>query len=157
MSACSSTARQRCRINAPRGRARDRRPSYLIAWTMARSAPSYVPTAAARATNGGRLRQRGHVESGRLMTRHDGSGSPQRSQSGGVSGRIERQQIPQTGPWVGCWRSSPHAAHDGARTTESRASAAASSTDDDVVQALRPAGYADGCTTYWRRVQAPHY
>ena len=67
---------------------------------------------------------RAHTASGRLIARHVGSGSPQRSQSGGVSGRIDRQQAEHTGPRVGCSSSSPHAAHPGARITDRSASAA---------------------------------
>ncbi len=55
--------------------------------------------------------------------RQVGSGSPQPSQSGGVSGRIESQQARHTGPRVGWSRSAPHAAQAGARRTETNASA----------------------------------
>ena len=56
------------------------------------------------------------------MTRHDGSGSPQDSQSGGVRNRTDCQHGPHTGPHVGRSRISPQAAQDGARTTERTAS-----------------------------------
>src|SRR5205814_1787407 len=58
------------------------------------------------------------------ITRQDGSGSPQRSHSGGVSGRIEFQQPAHTGPPVGWSSSLPHAAQEGARRTDRIASAA---------------------------------
>ena len=75
------------------------------ACTIARSAPSYPPTARARSTWRFPRRQRGHRASGMLIALQVGNGSPQRSQIGGVSGRIDRQQTSQTGPCVGCSRS----------------------------------------------------
>ena len=112
----------RSRIIRPSGLASDRRPSYFKAWMIARSAPSYAPIALARSIRRGRRRQRAQHASGRLTIRHVGNGSPQRSQSGAVKGRIDPQQASQTGPRVGWRRSSPHAAQDGERTTERTAS-----------------------------------
>src|SRR5213593_4579155 len=68
-----------------------------------------------------------------LIDRQVGSGSPQRSQIGGVMGWIDRQQARHTGPSVGCSRSCPHAAQPGANTTLSVASTASRSTS---VQAI---------------------
>jgi hypothetical protein len=59
-----------------------------------------------------------------LMIRHDGSGSPQRSQSGGVNGVMLRQQSQQTGPRVGSGSGRSQAAQAGARMTASRPSIA---------------------------------
>ena len=109
--------RRGARIRAPSGRASERRPSYFSAWTMARSAPSYAPIARARSTRRGARRQRGHRASGTLIARQVGSGSPQRSHSGGVSGRIDCQHRSHTGPCVGCSSSSSQAAQAGASTT----------------------------------------
>jgi hypothetical protein len=67
-------------------------------------------------------RQRGHRASGVLMVLHVGNGSPQMSQSGGVSGRTERQQSAQTGPADGASSSAPQDAQAGARTTDRTAS-----------------------------------
>ena len=68
--------------------------------------------ARARSTKRGVRRQRGQSASGRLTWRHVGSGSPHRWHSGGVSGRIERQQRSQTGPRAGdqslYWHSKSH-------------------------------------------------
>jgi hypothetical protein len=68
---------------------------------MARSDPSYGPIARLRAIGEGRLRQRGQVPVSMLITRHDGSGSPQRVQSGGTNVLIVVQQVSQTAPRVG--------------------------------------------------------
>ena len=70
------------------------------------------------------------------MTRQDGSGSPQRSHSGAVSGRIELQQPAQTGPAVGWSSSEPHAAQDGATRTDSTASVPSSNLEFQIPNGL---------------------
>src|SRR5215470_19251701 len=66
---------------------------------MPRSGPSYAPAAAAWETN----------DDGSLQD---------------AIGTMACQHEPHTGPAVGCSSSVPHAAHDGARTTERSASRA---------------------------------
>lgn len=121
-SAPSSTSRPRSRISAPRGSARDRQPSYLSAWTIARSAPWYAPAARARSTNLRRRRQRGHRASATLTVRHVASGSPQVRQSGGASAAIDVQQAGQAAPRVGNSSEAAHATQRGASSTDSSAS-----------------------------------
>ena len=82
-------------------------------------------------------RQRGHRAIGTLITRHEGNGSPQLSQSGGVKGRTDCQHDSQTGPRVGRSRSLSQAAQEGARTTESTASRMASAR---IMRTDRPEG-----------------
>ena len=106
------------------------------ACTIARNTPSYPPMARARSTWRRLRRQRGQSASGMLMARQVGRGSPHRSHRGGVSGRIDRQQRSHTGPSVGCSRSCPQAAQEGARTTERRESAATRSADCNVQQTV---------------------
>jgi hypothetical protein len=89
----------------------------LIAWMIDLRVPSYAPTARARSTPRPPRRQRGHWGFDRLIDRQEGRESPQRSQSGGVSGRTRRQQRAQTGPSVGRSSGSWHAAQAGARMT----------------------------------------
>src|SRR6478672_13871852 len=67
-------------------------------------------------------RQRGQRASGRLTVRQLASGSPQPSQSGGVSGAIEFQQAVQMGPRVGRSSGAAQALQVGANTTASSAS-----------------------------------
>ena len=62
-------------------------------------------------------RQRGHGTEAGTERRHVRSGSPQRSHSGGVSGRIDCQQRGQTGPHVGCSSGPSHDAHAGDTAT----------------------------------------
>jgi hypothetical protein len=57
----------------------------------------------------------------RLSSRHDGSGSPQLSQIGGVMRWMAAQQAWQIGPASTSAIGSLHAAHRGARRTESSA------------------------------------
>ncbi|MEO8077228.1 MAG: hypothetical protein ABI818_12935 [Acidobacteriota bacterium] len=90
---------------------------------MARSEPSYGPIARPRATRVGWRRQRAQRPQAMLVTRHVGSGSPQLSQTGGVIGTIRVQQAWQTGPRVGWSSGLRHAAHAGASSTASAASA----------------------------------
>jgi hypothetical protein len=68
---------------------------------ISRSEPSYKPMARPRSTARGPRRQRAHRAVATLMARHDGSGSPQPSQTGGVMARTACQQDGQTGPAVG--------------------------------------------------------
>src|SRR5918995_5622044 len=75
---------------------------------ISRSVPSYSPIARARVTDDDLPEQFAQLPSGR------GRGSPQRSQTGGVIGRTERQQLPHTQPDNGSSRSAPQTAHDGA-------------------------------------------
>ena len=85
------------RISTPSRRASVRRPSYLRAWMMARSAPSYSPAAQAQSSVPAR-RQRAHRSTARSAARHEGSGSPHARHSGGDGARIDAQQVLQTGP-----------------------------------------------------------
>src|SRR5688572_21112083 len=77
---------------------------------ISRSVPSYSPIARARPTADGPPVQFAHGPSDRA------SGSPHRSQIGGVIGRIAPQQVPQTQPESGSSRSALHTAHIGARS-----------------------------------------
>ena len=100
---------------------------------MSRSAPSYAPIARLRVTAPRRRRQRGHRDRSTEMTRHDGSGSPHVSQTGGVMGTIDDQQPRQTGPAVGSSSGPAQQAQAGASSTASAASAI-------LVSAARTAG-----------------
>ena len=117
-SAPASSSAPRTRISAASGRASDRRPSYFSACTIARSAPSYAPTARARSTWRTVRRQRRREQSARQTRRG------QRIAAGVAQRRRQRQDRPpaasQTGPRVGWSSRSPQAAHDGARRTASR-------------------------------------
>src|SRR5438105_2823825 len=75
-----------------------------------------------RSTARGPRRQRGQQARGILSVRQLGSGSPQPSQSGGVSGAMELQQPVQIGPRVGCSSGAPQAPQAGANTTANSAS-----------------------------------
>ena len=68
---------------------------------MSRREPAYGPMARLCAIAVGRRRHRAHRSASRLIGRHVGSGSPHRTQSGGVKGMIAAQQLPQAGPSVG--------------------------------------------------------
>jgi hypothetical protein len=57
--------------------------------------------------------------------RHVGSGSPQRSQSGGINGMTDDQQPEQTGPRVGASSGSAQQMQRGAKTTARSASRSA--------------------------------
>ncbi len=58
------------------------------------------------------------------MLRQEASGSPQRSQTGGVMSVTRDQQAGQTHPRVGASSTAPHAAHGAASSTDSIASTA---------------------------------
>ena len=70
------------RIRRASGSASTRRRSYLKAWTIRRSEPSYRPALRAIENSGSWRRHRGHLGS---VGCHEGSASPQRTQHGGVS------------------------------------------------------------------------
>jgi hypothetical protein len=67
-------------------------------------------------------RHRAQRAAGRLTARHDGSGSPQVSQRGGVSGRTDDQQRAHTAPRVGRSSGASQAAQAGASSTDRTAS-----------------------------------
>ena len=113
-----------CRINAPRGRASERRPSNLNACTISLSAPSYSPAAMPASIAGGLRRHRAHCCTATLRTRHEGRGSPQVRQCGGGTERTAAQQGAQTGPSSGASSARAQAAHGGATSTATTASAA---------------------------------
>jgi hypothetical protein len=81
--------------------------------------------ARARLTDGCERRHLAHDAGGGVCRRHVSSESPQRSHSGGVSGRIDCQQAAQTGPLAGWSSGLPHDAHSGESATARRASRAA--------------------------------
>ena len=70
----------------------------------------------------GARRQRGHCQACRLITRQEGKGSPQVSQTGGIIVRAPTQQVAQTGPRMGSSSSPPQAAQRAARRIDRRAS-----------------------------------
>lgn len=100
----------------------DCRPSYFSAWTMRRSEPEYSPTARPRVRAVALRRHLAHRFCSTLMTRHDDSGSPQASHTGGVIGTMAFQQLRQTGPSVGSSSGRSQAAQAGASRTANRPS-----------------------------------
>ena len=115
---------------------------------MARSAPSYAPMARARWMAGRVRRQRGHGSEPATERRHVRSGSPQRSHSGGVRGRIDCQHSAQTGPRVGCSSGRSHAAHAGDKATLRSASESADTRDSHgrgVARRNNPSGRVGAC------------
>jgi hypothetical protein len=79
------------------------------------SVPSYSPTARARVTIDLRHEQLRHGVSARA------SGSPHRSQIGGVIGRTDRQQVAHTHPCVGSSSTALQTAQAGARSALTQA------------------------------------
>jgi NADH dehydrogenase len=76
-SAPSNASSHSRRISLASGDASVCLPSYLSAWMMFRSGPSYGPIARALEITDGTRRHRAHLLVSMLMTRHEGSGSPQ--------------------------------------------------------------------------------
>ena len=129
------------RIIAANGPASTRRPSYLNAWRIRRSGPSYSPAARAVSTALRRRRQRGHCSRATLMTRQEGRESPQVRQSGLATIRTRLQHVAQTGPASGASRTHAHAAQRGESVTDS----SASNPDRHTRIALRSPTAARGC------------
>ena len=88
----------------------------------------------------GARRQRGYCQACRLITRQEGKGSPQVSQTGGVIVRTLAQHVTQTGPRVGSASSSPQAAQRAARRIDRRASVSRGRTALVFVRDLDPFG-----------------
>lgn len=79
--------------------------------------------------NRGMRRHRGHRVRLQLTSRHDGKGSPQFSQIGGVIGRIALQHARHTGPSSGTDNIDRQDAHAGANTNRRTPLAQASRRD----------------------------
>ena len=105
-------------------RPRQRSPSFVFQRVHDRAQRAVVPADGARA-----IHLAGAAPAAGTSRQRNADRPPGRQRiaaavaDGGVSGRIDRQQDSQTGPDVGCSRSCPQAAQDGARRTERTESA----------------------------------